>query len=70
VAQDDDVIPTRVQVLPGNHWLRIQPAKELLIGEYALVEVISASSINQSVWDFRVAPGTGDNPGSLGPILK
>jgi hypothetical protein len=70
VTQDDDVIPTKVGVLPGKHWLRIQPEKELLVGEYALVEILSASDINQSVWDFRVAPGTGDNAGSLGPILK
>ena len=38
--------------------------------EYALVEILSASDINQSVWDFRVDPSTGDNPGSLGPLLK
>jgi hypothetical protein len=42
----------------------------LTIGEYALVEILSASGINQSVWDFRVDPATPDNPGSLGPILK
>ena len=44
--------------------------KTLLIGEYALVEILSASDINQSVWDFRIDPATPDNPGSMGPILK
>ncbi|MGP8175809.1 MAG: hypothetical protein ACLP7O_14850 [Terracidiphilus sp.] len=70
VTQDEDVIPAKVEVLPGKHWLRIQPQQALTIGEYALVEVISASEINQSVWDFRFDPQLGDNPGSIGPILK
>jgi hypothetical protein len=70
VTQDEDVIPTKVDVLPGKHWLKITPAQQLTIGEYALVEILSASDINQSVWDFRVDPQLGDNPGSLGPILK
>jgi len=54
----------------GKHWLRIQPEEKLSIGEYALVEIVSGSDISQSVWDFRVDPATGDNAGSLGPILK
>jgi hypothetical protein len=70
VTQDENVIPAKVEVLPGKHWMRIQPQKELLIGEYALIEILSASDINQSVWDFRIDPQLGDNPGSIGPILK
>ncbi len=70
VTQDEDVIPTKVEVVPGKHWLKITPSKELTIGEYALVEILSPSDINQSVWDFRVDPTLGDNPASLGPILR
>jgi hypothetical protein len=70
VTQNEDVIPARVEVLPGKHWLRITPNTQLLIGEYALVEILSASDINQSVWDFRVDPQLGDNVGSIGPIQK
>jgi hypothetical protein len=70
VTQDEDVIAAKVEVLPGKHWLKIAPQKPLMIGEYALVEIISASDINQSVWDFRVDPQLGDNPGSIGPIYK
>jgi hypothetical protein len=70
VTQDEDVIPTKVEVLPGKHWIRITPSQKLTIGEYALVEILSASDINQSVWDFRIDPQLGDNLGSLGPILK
>jgi hypothetical protein len=70
VTQDEDVIPAKVEALPGKHWLKIAPEKPLLIGEYALVEILSPSDMNQSVWDFRVDPQLGDNPGSLGPIFK
>ncbi|MGA2808970.1 MAG: hypothetical protein ABSE87_12615 [Terracidiphilus sp.] len=70
VTQDENVIPAKVEVLTGKHWLKITPEQPLAIGEYALVEIISSSDINQSVWDFRVDPTLGDNPGSLGPILK
>jgi hypothetical protein len=70
VTQNEDVIPAKVEVLPGKHWLRIQAQQKLTIGEYALVEILSASDINQSVWDFRVDPQLGDNVGSIGPIFK
>ncbi|MGD0736341.1 MAG: hypothetical protein ABR976_14405 [Terracidiphilus sp.] len=70
VTQDENVIPARVEVLPGKHWMKISPLKPLDIGEYALVEILSASDINQSVWDFRIDPQLGDNPGSIGPIFK
>jgi len=70
VTQSEDVIPTEVEVMPGKHWLKLKPATTLTVGEYALVEILSPSDISQSVWDFRVDPRMGDNPGSLGPILK
>jgi hypothetical protein len=70
VSQDEDTIPTKVETMPGKRWLRVTPQQNLTIGEYALVEIISPSDINESVWDFRVDPRTGDNPKSIGPILK
>jgi hypothetical protein len=70
VTQDENVIPAKVEVVAGKHWLKITPIQPLAVGEYALVEILSASEINQSVWDFRVDPSLGDNPGSLGPIFK
>jgi hypothetical protein len=70
VTQNEDTIPTKVEVLPGKHWLRLEPEQKLTIGEYALVEILSPSDISESVWDFRVDPTLGDNPGSIGPILS
>jgi hypothetical protein len=70
VTQDEDVIPAKAEVMPGKHWMKITPVQTLTIGEYALVEIITPSDINQSVWDFQVDPRQGDNPGSLGPLLR
>lgn len=70
VTQNEEEIPTKAEVMPGKHWLKLTPAAPLAIGEYALVEILSPSDISPSVWDFRVDPRTGDNPASLGPILK
>lgn len=70
ITQDENVIPAKIEVMPGKRWLKIQPEQKLSIGEYALIEIISPSEINQSVWDFSVNPAMGDNPGSIGPLLK
>ncbi|MDR3792495.1 MAG: hypothetical protein P4L03_03850 [Terracidiphilus sp.] len=70
VTQDENVIPAKGEVLAGKHWLKIVPEEKLTIGEYALVEILSAEEINQTVWDFRVDPRAGGNPGSIGPIEK
>lgn len=69
ITQSEDVVPTKIEVLPGKHWLKVTPVKPLLIGEYALIEVLSPSDLGQTVWDFEVNPRTGDNQGSLTPIL-
>lgn len=70
ITQDEDVVPAKVEVLPGKHWIKLVVERPLLIGEYALVEILSPSDINDQIWDFRVDPQLGDNPGSLGPIYK
>jgi hypothetical protein len=70
ITQDENVIPTKVEVVPGKHWLKVTPAQPLTIGDYALVEILSPNDISQTVWDFRVNPTLGDNPGSITPILK
>ncbi|UWZ86323.1 hypothetical protein [Occallatibacter riparius] len=70
VSQEENLVPTKVEVLPGKHWIKVTPAQPLEIGDYALVEILSPTDINQTVWDFRVNPMLGDNTGSLTPILK
>jgi hypothetical protein len=70
VTQNENTIATKSEVLPGKHWLKIEPQQTLTIGEYALVEILSPSDISDSVWDFRVDPRMGDNSGSITPILR
>jgi hypothetical protein len=70
VTQDENVQPTKVEVVPGRHWLKITPVQPLVIGEYVLVEILSPSEINEQVWDFRVDPRMAENPSALGPLLK
>jgi hypothetical protein len=69
VVADPNVIPAKVETMQGGRWLRVQPERPMLIGEYALVEILSPTEMNPSVWDFQVNPATGDNPGSMAPIL-
>jgi hypothetical protein len=68
VTQDENVIPATVEVLPGRHWIKLKPNAPLLIGEYALVEILSAKDMNASVWDFQVNPRAGLNESAIGPI--
>ena len=70
VTHDENVIPAKAEQVDGNRWLKLVPEEKLAVGEYALVEIISSAELNQSVWDFRVDPRTGGNPGSLTPILN
>ena len=70
VSQEEDVIPTKVEEMTGKHWLKLTPGRPLMIGEYALVEILSPSDISNTVWDFRVDPQMPDNQGSIGPIMK
>jgi hypothetical protein len=68
ITQEENVIPTTVEVLPGKHWLKLTPKEPLTIGEYALVEILSPKDMNASVWDFQVNPRAGLNETAIGPI--
>jgi flagellar motor protein MotB len=68
ITQQENVIPMVAEVLPGKHWLKLKPKEPLKIGEYALIEILSAKDMNASVWDFQVNPSAGHNESSIGPI--
>jgi len=70
VSQTEDVIPTTVQVLPGNRWVKLTPQQPLTIGDYALMEVLSPGEVNLSVWDFRIDPQGPDNKNALMPLQR
>ncbi len=65
--RQEDVIETDATPLPGGHWLKVVPAEKLLIGEYALLEVLSEREINLGVWDFGVHPTAPENRDVLRP---
>jgi hypothetical protein len=68
ITQEENVIPMTAEVLPGKHWLRLKPNAPLLIGEYALIEILSPKDMNATVWDFQVNPRAGLNETAIGPI--
>jgi hypothetical protein len=70
VTQTEDVIPTTVQVLPGNRWIRLTPKEPLTIGDFALMELLGPGEVNLSVWDFRIDPQGPDNKNALIPLQR
>jgi hypothetical protein len=66
----DNIFETDATVLPGGHWLKLTPREDLLIGEYALVEVLGVKSANTAVWDFGVHPTSPENRDVLLPEPK
>ena len=63
----EDIVETTPTVLPGGHWLKLVPAEQLLIGEYALVEVLNEKEVNLGVWDFGVHPSAPENRDLIKP---
>jgi hypothetical protein len=59
--RQEDVVETTSQLLPGGHWLKINPTQPLDFGEFALMEVISDKAVNLGVWDFGVHPVAPEN---------
>ncbi len=65
--RQEDVVETASEVLPGGHWMKITPAGPLDFGEFALMEVISGTAVNSSVWDFGVHPVAPENRDIIKP---
>ncbi len=65
-----DVINTTTAPLPGGHWLSITPAQPLTFGEYALMEVLDAKTVNLGVWDFGIHPTAGPNRDAIVPEAR
>ncbi len=70
VQQDEDVVETSVEVLPGDHWMKLTPRQSLTFGEYALLEVLSDREVNLGVWDFGIHPTAPANRDAILPQPK
>lgn len=64
----EDVIETTKQILPGGRWMKITPRIPLLIGEYALIEILSSHEANLDVWAFGVNPRAPENKNARTPL--
>ena len=65
-----DIIETRGEILPGDHWLKLTPVQRLDFGEYALLEVLNEREVNLGVWDFGVHPPAPENVEAIRPEPK
>ncbi len=70
VRQQEDVVETTTEVLPGGHWMKLTPKQPLGFGEYALMEVLSDKEVNLGVWDFGVHPTAPANRDAILPQPK
>ncbi len=68
--QQEDVVETTSEMLPGGHWMKLTPKKPLDFGEYALMEILSDNEVNTGVWDFGVHPVAPDNKDAIKPQTK
>jgi hypothetical protein len=56
VSQQQNLIPTHSEQIPGSNWVKITPGAALQPGEYAVVEMLGNEGMNVYVWDFGVNP--------------
>ncbi len=70
VHQQEDVVETTAEMLPGGHWMKLTPREPLSFGEYALMEVISEKEVNLGVWDFGIHPVAPENADAIKPEPK
>ncbi len=70
VHQQEDVVETVAEALPGGHWVKVTPRAPLNFGEYALMEIISPKEVNLGVWDFGIHPTSPENRDAHKPEPK
>jgi hypothetical protein len=70
VSQSEDIIPTTAEILPGKRWMKLTPRSPLMIGDFALMEILSPGEVNASVWDFAIDPQAHDNKNAIMPLNR
>ena len=61
VSQQQNLVPTHSELLPGSTWVKVTPDAPLTPGEYAVVEMLGKEGMNLYVWDFGVNPSAPAN---------
>lgn len=67
VSQQQNLVPSHAEVLPGSSWVKVTPDAPLTPGEYAVVEMLGNEGMNLYVWDFGVNPSAPANAGAWKP---
>jgi hypothetical protein len=67
VSQQQNLVPSHAELLPGSSWVKVTPDAPLTPGEYAIVEMLGNEGMNLYVWDFGVNPSAPANTGAWKP---
>ncbi|RRA47627.1 hypothetical protein [Acidipila sp. EB88] len=65
-----EIVATERRLLPGGHWMQVEPRSDLNLGQYSLIELLPGGGFNQDGWDFGVNPMAPDNKGGFSPVQK
>jgi hypothetical protein len=63
-----DLTDTTKEILPGGRWMKVTPKGTLMIGQYALVEILSPRDVNLDSWAFGVNPVSPENKNTVGVV--
>lgn len=67
VSEQSVSVPASVEKLGTGEWVKLTPAQDLAVGEYAVVEMLDPQEMNLYVWDFGVNGNAPANPNTLQP---
>ena len=67
VSQEQNLLPSHAEPIPGSNWVKVTPDAPLQPGEYAVVELLGNEGMNLYVWDFGVNPSAAANASAWKP---
>jgi hypothetical protein len=67
VSQQQNLVPSHAEPIPGSNWVKVTPDAPLQPGEYAVVELLGNEGMNLYVWDFGVNTAAPANPSAWKP---